>query len=92
MSTLTSESEDISGGYILKFDKGDEVEIGFSSFYQPIQGQGQQTRFLWHYPKYDEITPDQATYIRNFIVEFEDVLKSVNFADPINGYPKYIDV
>lgn len=89
---LTPESEDITGGYILKFDKGNDIEIGFSSPYAPITGNPQQTNFLWHYPKFDEITVDQADYIRRFIYEFEDVLQSDNFMDPTNGYRKYIDV
>lgn len=34
----------------------------------------------------------QYSYIRDFMQEFEDVLFSSNFADPMNGYAKYIDV
>jgi len=91
ITKLTTESEDITGGYILKFDKGASEEVGFTSFYPPIAGQPQETRFLWHYPKARDITPDQADYISNFIYEFEDVLRSDNFKDPVNGYRKYID-
>lgn len=92
IAKLTPESEDITGGYIIKFDKGNNSEIGFSSFYPPISGQQQTTNFLWHYPKVRDITPAQAGYISDFIYEFEDVLKSENFKDPTNGYRKYIDV
>ncbi|MEM1124558.1 MAG: CotH kinase family protein [Bacteroidota bacterium] len=92
IGTLTPESEDITGGYILKFDKGESSEVGFTSFYPPIFGQNQRTRFLWHYPKARDITPDQVEYISSFIHEFEEVLQSVDFKDPVNGYRKYIDV
>jgi spore coat protein CotH len=34
----------------------------------------------------------QYNYIKNHINEFEDALFASNYADPINGYGKYIDV
>jgi hypothetical protein len=92
ISKLKPDSEDITGGYILKFDKGQGREVGFVSPTKPISGRSQETRFLWHYPKFDEITDPQATYIKNFINDFETVLLSESFADSLEGYSKYIDV
>ena len=89
VSKLTPESEDITGGYIMKFDKGNEV--AFTSDYRPPTGNGQETRFLYHYPDIDDITNEQAAYIKNFIDEMEDVLASDNFTDPETGYRQYLD-
>jgi len=87
---LETTSTDITGGYILKFDKGNE--IAWASPYLPISGKNTPTNFLYHYPKINDITREQTNYIQNYITEFEDVLQSDNFADPIEGYRKYIDV
>jgi hypothetical protein len=35
---------------------------------------------------------EQSTYIKNHINEFETTLYSSNFADPTDGYAKYIDI
>ncbi|MDF1699270.1 MAG: CotH kinase family protein, partial [Saprospiraceae bacterium] len=43
-------------------------------------------------PSWDDIAPEQETYIENWMTEFEDVLASENFADPNDGYSKYINV
>ncbi len=87
-----NEGDDLTGGYIIKFDKGDAIEVGWISPYEPIPGRNQDTRFLFNYPKYDDITPEQRNYIKGYVTEFEHVLMSDDFKDPINGYRKYIDV
>ncbi len=43
------------------------------------------------YPKKD-LTPEKYNYINKYISEFERILYSDKFNDPINGYKKYIDV
>lgn len=82
--------EDVTGGYILKFDKADAEEIGWVSPYS--LNDDQPTNFVYEYPDWDEIVPEQAAYIQNWMNEFEDVLASDNFADPVDGYSKYINV
>ncbi len=87
-----NDGDDITGGYILKFDKGEGNEIGWESSYSPISILNKRTRFLYHYPKPDEISDQQKDYVRGFIDQFEDVLMSENYTDPIVGYEAYIDV
>ena len=48
--------------------------------------------FLYHYPKPDEISLDQKSFIQNIIHQFEDALNKDNFQDPFNGYRRFIDV
>jgi len=86
------DGDDLTGGYILKFDKGESFEVGWSSPHLPIAGRFTQTDFLYHYPKPQEISNPQKTYIRDFITDFESILKSNQFADRSNGYRKYINV
>jgi len=100
-----NKGDDLSGGYILKIDKstGNGVssssynsQNSFSSQYNSLGNKdlskGAKTHFLYEYPKAEEITEDQKIYIKNYISQFEEVLHSENFKDPIDGYIKWIDV
>lgn len=85
--------EDITGGYILKIDRTDGAGSYFtSSFEPPFATEGQKVNFVFEYPDPDEITSQQKNYITNYISSFESTLASDDFADPVNGYLKYIDV
>jgi hypothetical protein len=42
-------------------------------------------------PDTDDLTEAQLNYIREYMIEFESVLDSDIFNDPVNGYAKYID-
>ena len=48
--------------------------------------------WTYFYPKSDNITPEQEEYISNYIKTTEKVIQSDYFADPKEGYAKYIDV
>lgn len=74
---------EVTGGYIWKKDKWDAGEIGFTA--------GNQT-YQFFEPSQTEITSEQQQYLTNYINEFYSVLQSASFADPVNGYAKYIDV
>lgn len=88
-----NEGDDVTGGYILKFDKSDGgFNDGFESKHTSIPLQLRFPVFQYHYPKPAEITAAQKSYIQGFIRAFEDVLASDNFADPTTGYRQYIDV
>jgi subtilisin-like proprotein convertase family protein len=83
--------DDLTGGYILKIDK--QTGSGGSGFYSKINS-FQTTKkvfFLYDYPNEDSLTSAQKIYIESYIDEFESVIISGGFADPINGYRKYID-
>ncbi len=85
LDSLDRSGDAVTGGYIIKFDKveGENVAGWWSNrniFYQ------------YHYPRADAIVPEQKAYIRNFMNQFEAAMTLPNIADPINGYPKYIDV
>ncbi|MBQ9654170.1 MAG: CotH kinase family protein [Bacteroidales bacterium] len=44
------------------------------------------------YPKDDEITAAQLSFIKNYFGQMETALWSSGFKDPVNGYRKYLDV
>jgi len=92
--------EDLTGGYILKIDKvaGTNLGDGYnplnsftSTIAPPSATSNQKIRFLYEYPDAEDITPEQRTYISTYVSDFENVLASANFADPVSGYQAYID-
>jgi len=96
ISTLNpdeTEGDDLTGGYIVKVDKWEGTEVdGWSSPYPPKPGYDQRVFYQYHYPRPSVIAPEQKTYIQSVIAGFEDVMASDRYADPENGYAKYIDV
>ena len=75
--------------FILSKDRKKENDIGLNSY-------GIQTYIDFYglnieYPK-KKLTDEKYQYINKFISEFERVLYSDKFNDPIEGYRKYIDV
>lgn len=94
MATLTSNEilyPDITGGYILKFDYWNSTDSWLLN-YSPMDHPSFDVHMVYYYPKPDSIAAAQKTYIQNFINDFETALYSPNFADPVNGYRKYISV
>lgn len=85
--------DDLTGGYILKIDKttGSNND-GFYSQYHPYENPWANIQYLYHYPKPDLISNQQKNYIKQYIDNFENVMASDNFNDPVNGYPAVIDV
>ena len=82
------EEPEVSGGYILKIDRADPGDSGFSSA-------GQNIKYV--YPKEEEIEKaenffSQQQYIRRFFNQMGTALNASYFKDPKRGYAKYIDV
>ena len=93
--------EDLTGGYILKIDKiagtnlGDgynELNSFTSNYASPNATIGQEIRFLYEYPKAEDITLEQKDYISDYVDQFETALASDDFKDPVLGYASKIDV
>lgn len=88
----------LTGGYIMRIDAPETTDSSFISKVPGIvKGNGgfggppsTAVRWLYYYPKSDEIHPKQRQYIRNYIDTVETVIQANNFADPVNGYAKYI--
>lgn len=79
-------NDTITGGYIVKVDKltGDVP-------YQWTSNHNNEVVFQFQDPEYDELHPLQASYMENFINEFEDAMDGPDFADNTLGWPALID-
>jgi hypothetical protein len=85
--------DDLTGGYIIKADK---IDYGSADFFQifpsfPYQN-SDNYRFVYVYPKYDEIAEAQKSYIKKFITDAENSLNGSSFSDLAKGFRKYMDV
>ncbi len=74
----------ISGGYILKRDRIDDNDNSFTT--------SQGIELGIEYPKGDRLAPAQRRWLSRWMDEFEGVLMGTNYADPVNGYARYLDV
>ena len=74
----------ITGGYIIKKDKLDPDDRTFNT------SRGQT--LVYADPNGFELSQQELDWIRNFMNAFEAALYGANFADPVNGYAKFIDV
>lgn len=83
--------DQLSGGYILEQNHWN-ANNSFQSNYSPIDHPGFDIHFLYRYPGPDSIHATQRAYIAGYVDSLEDALYGSNYADPVNGYRKYLDV
>lgn len=87
MAITDNAGDALTGGYIIAIDKN--IWAGDSGF---TTKKSPQLFIKYVYPKPTDITPQQVTYIQNYVDSAETALLASNFADPVNGYRKYMDV
>jgi hypothetical protein len=75
---------EISGGYIIAKDKLDGDDQTFST--------SRGLSLIFKDPSGPNLAQPQKDWIRNYVNMFEASLYGAGFADPVNGYAKYIDV
>jgi hypothetical protein len=78
--------DSLTGGYIVKVDKlTGEVGYSWTSAYN------NEVVFQFHDPEYDELNPIQASYMEDFVTDFEQATWGPQFDDPNLGFDQYID-
>lgn len=92
----TTAGDNLTGGYILKLDKftgeTDDFPVLFESEFNADTEEEQSIRFLYHYPKPEDLNSTQRNYIRSWMRNFEDILASPDFLDPVTGYRRFVDL
>ncbi len=88
LDTNDNAGDSLTGGYIVAVDRNiNAVDSGWFSSHP----QSANVFLTYKYPKGDEITTQQMTYIQNYVDSFENALSSPNFANPVTGFRKYMD-
>jgi hypothetical protein len=82
----------VTGGYILRVDKWDNNDFpsweSTSSHKLPNE---RSIKFQFVDPKGEDLSPEQADYIKDYIGDFESALSSANYKSE-EGYKAFIDV
>lgn len=82
---LDNSSPSITGGYVWRVDKGPtNYSDGFI-----ISGGG---KYRFFDPDVDNLSSQQKDYLEFEVTDFEAVMKSANYDDPLDGYASKIDV
>lgn len=93
MATTDVSGDKVTGGYILQIDRAtsDTTEY-WNSPYLPPTDETRPIAYQYVYPKPEDLVPAQRAYIQSFVGSFESVMADSAWADPVNGYTKYLDV
>jgi hypothetical protein len=84
LDSTENTGDDLTGGYIFAVDSNiNTPDAGFFSSNQP------GLFYSYKYPKGEDITPQQETYLQSYVDSFETAVAAPNFADPVNGFRKY---
>ena len=83
LNSLVTDTNMLSGGYIFRHDKSGLGRTVWttSQFLVPLQSDDPQA-----------LTSGMQNYLQPYVEQFEKVLASPTFADPIKGYAAYINV
>lgn len=81
---------EITGGYIVKIDRGDPPDIWETSGGRPTTAP--DNHFVHVEPTGSDLAPQQREYIRDFIEQFDTLLYSDDFANSPEGFDTFIDV
>jgi hypothetical protein len=82
ISSLDNAGPRVTGGYIVKIDRPDPGESGFT-------GGGQALYYVD--PDEPKVTSAQEAWLTSYLNSFRSSFQSSNFFDPVNGYAKWID-
>ena len=93
LTATDTSGDNLTGGYIIKIDNTDGTGTdGWNSPDQALDRPGGYPYWIYDYPKPEDIVIQQKKYIQGFVKTVDSVLKGSKFADPVNGYRKYLDV
>jgi len=79
-------------GYLLELDFHYDNTVQWIDHHGSCWQRGDGIPFGVKHPDPDEMTPEQKLYIKSYISEVAGVLYGDRFADPTEGYAKYLDV
>ena len=83
LEATDTEEPEITGGYIIKHDRIDPGDSGFTT--------SRNVHLAYVEPKEEEIAFEQAAYLGDYIDRFEAALYGSDFTHPTEGYARYID-
>ncbi|MBL7829310.1 MAG: CotH kinase family protein [Saprospiraceae bacterium] len=94
MTESDTSGAELTGGYIFEMNINNNDPGDWYSQYLPINYATSEkpVEYKYVYPKRENILPQQSAYLQAYVDSFENALKAPDFADPVNGYRKHLDV
>ncbi len=87
------QGDSLTGGYIVKVDRNTGLNNeSWDSPYQPSNAIDQTVSWVMVYPRPEVAEPEQFAYIKGYITQFESIMNSPDYLDPIKGYRQMIDI
>jgi hypothetical protein len=87
---IDNEGEELTGGYLIQIDRADSE--GWYSEFPPPYAEDKRIFYQYVYPDADDITYEQAEYIKNYFHEFEVLMDTDEFNDVMEGYYNTVDI
>lgn len=81
-------SDDLSGGYLLELESTYQYKAGEAYI---VSERFADKAFFFEYPKAEDLSQEQKSYMQTYLNDFETALYGDAFADPIEGYAPFID-
>ena len=75
--------DQLTGGYILKIDR---PYPGYWLSPYKARNDIQNVPISYVDPPYEDLAPEQRTYIKDYFTNFENLVRSTNYKDPVAGY------
>lgn len=93
METSDTSGDRLTGGYIFKVDKTQDLSPNDYFWTNPIYRyqNARNYAYSYYYPKSENIVFTQRNYLKDFIYRFENSLNGHWFTLPSDGYMRYID-
>ena len=92
MTAEDNSGEAVTGGYLLESDFHYDNEVQWTDEHGKCVQMASGIPFGVKYPDPEDITASQLEYIKKYISDTAEAIYGPNFADPEEGYAKYIDV
>lgn len=83
------EGDDLTGGYIIKIDKGAPDWV---SAYDVATASDKKLQYQLVYPRRDDIVPEQREYIKTYVDSFEQVMVTPGSTLNDKSYLDFIDI
>lgn len=88
LKSTDNSGEDLTGGYIIKIDK--DTGSGGDGWTSDFYNNSGRTYYQYEYPKYDDITVAQKSYIQNYVREMERSLYQGKY-EGADSYHEYLN-
>jgi len=85
LSPTDTLGDELTGGYIFKIDRDEGPDNGWYA----NSGYGY---YAYHHPSASDLHPIQKSYISNHFSNFENLMSTNNYNNPVIGYRNWLDV